>query len=349
MTNRSAVLTSLQNIEMQDRPMPEIGPDDVLLKVEYCGVCGSDVKFFEDGCIGTRMVTYPLVLGHEAAGEVVAVGANVKHLTPGTKAVAEPGVPCGHCEFCRQGRYNLCPDMVFLSCPPYDGFFSRYISVPASLVYPLPDGVNTLAGALIEPLAVGAYSAQKGEVRAGKTVTILGSGCIGLCALLACRQMGASRVIVVDLFQNRLDRAKALGADEVVNASECDAVEKILELTNGEGTDVVLETAGNVRTAAQTTSIVRRGGIIVVAGTVIGDVPFSIRSMELKEAELRTIWRYRNIFPYCVDAIATGGIPWESLRSIVDGIFEFEDTQKAFVTAMNDKQNIVKCVVRVGD
>ena len=349
MKNKSAVLTSLQNIEILDRPMPEIGPNDVLLQVEYCGVCGSDVHFFEEGCIGARKVEYPQVLGHEAAGRIVAVGENVKHLAVNMEVVAEPGIPCGHCEFCRKGRYNLCPDLVFLSCPPYDGMFSKYIAMPAGMVYPLPKGVSTLEGALVEPLAVGVYAARRGEVSANKTVVILGSGCIGLCTILACRQRGASRIIVCDLFQNRLDRALSLGADEVVNASECNSVERILELTNGQGADVVFETAGNRHTASQTTSLVRTGGMIVMVGNILGDVAFNFRNLALKEADVRTIWRYQNVFPDVADMISTGGIKSEDLRSIVDGVFEFEDTQKAFLTAMNDKQNIVKAVVHVAD
>jgi L-iditol 2-dehydrogenase len=349
MKNLSAVMTSLQNIEILERPMPVFGSDDVLLKIEYCGVCGSDVHFFEEGCIGARKVEYPHVLGHEASGEVVAVGDKVGHLKVGTKVFVEPGIPCGHCEFCRSGRYNLCPDLVFLSCPPYDGLLSSYVAVPASMVYPLPEGVSTLEGALMEPLAVGVYAARRGEVRANQTVVILGSGCIGLCTLLACRQRGASRIIVCDLFQNRLDRALELGADEVVNASECDSVERILELTGGQGANVVFETAGNRHTAAQTSFLVRTGGLVVIVGNVLGDVPFNFRNLMLKEADVKTIWRYQNVFPDCADMVSRGGIAAENLRRIVDGIFPFADTQKAFMTAMTDKQHIVKAVVQVSE
>ncbi len=201
----------------------------------------------------------------------------------------------------------------------------------------------------MEPLAVGVYAAKRGEVGPGQTVVILGSGCIGLCTLLACRQRGASRIIVCDLFQNRLDRALALGADEVVNASECDSVERILELTGGQGAHVVFETAGNRRTASQTTSLVRTAGLVVIVGNVLGDVPYNFRNMMLKEADVRTIWRYQNVFPACADMVSRGGIRAEDLRSIVDGVFPFADTQKAFMTAMTDKQHIVKAVVRVGE
>lgn len=342
-------MTALRKIEMLDVPVPDIGPQEALVEIEYCGVCGSDVHFFVDGCIGARKVTYPLVLGHEAAGRVIAIGKGVRNVAVGQKVVVEPGIPCGHCEFCRQGRYNLCPDLTFLSCPPWDGLLTRYVSVPSSMLFPLPEGMTTLQGALMEPLAVGVYAARRGGVCSPKTVVILGAGCIGLCTLLACRQSGASRIIVCDLFENRLERALSLGADATVNASECDSTERILELTAGQGTDVVLETAGNRQTASQTTRIVRTGGVIVMVGNIIGDVAFNFRNIAPKEADVRTIWRYRNVFPVCIDMVRSGGIPAEKLGSIVDGVFEFEETQKAFLAAMTDKQNMVKAVVHVGN
>ena len=140
--NKSAILVEMQKIEIGEQKIPEIRDNEVLVKIEYCGVCGSDVEFFAHGCIGTRVVNYPLILGHEASGEIVSIGDNVKNVFVGQKVVVEPGIPCGHCEFCRQGRYNLCNDMRFLSCPPNDGLFSQFVAVPANMVFPLPEGMD---------------------------------------------------------------------------------------------------------------------------------------------------------------------------------------------------------------
>lgn len=247
---KSAVLTELQKLEVQDREIPSIGENEILVKIKYCGICGSDVEFFEEGHIGTRMVTYPLVLGHEASGEIVSVGGNVKNLSVGQKVVIEPGIPCGHCEYCRAGKYNICKEMKFLSCPPNDGLFSEYVAVPAFCAFPLPNGVEELTAALMEPLAVGMHAVSVSGLKAPKTVVILGSGCIGICTLLCARAAGASKIIVCDLFENRLKMAKKLGADEIVDASKCDTVEEVKRLTNGEGADVVFETAGNRITTA---------------------------------------------------------------------------------------------------
>ena len=158
-SNKTAVLTALQTIEVQETPMPEIKADEVLVKMEYCGVCGSDVEFFAHGCIGTNQVTYPFVLGHEVSGIIEAVGDNVTNVKKGQGVVIEPGIPCGHCEFCRQGRYNVCASMRFMSSPPYDGLLSKYVAVPASTVSAIPEGVSTKTAALVEPLAVGMHAA----------------------------------------------------------------------------------------------------------------------------------------------------------------------------------------------
>ena len=348
-TNKTAVLTALQTLEIQDTKMPQIGADDVLVKMEYCGVCGSDVEFFAHGCIGTNQVTYPFILGHEVSGVIDAVGENVKNVKVGQPVVIEPGIPCGHCEFCRQGRYNICASMRFMSSPPYNGLLSKYVAVPASTVSPIPEGVSTKTAALVEPLAVGMHAAKLGGVCTPKTVVILGGGCIGLCTLLAAKQLGATRVIVSDLFQNRLDAAKELGADEIVNASECNSVERILELTNGEGADVVLETAGSKITASQTTKLLRRGGTIVIVGNVLGDVPFNFRDISRIEGTVKVARRYCNDFAVCLGAIQNGGIPAEKLERIVDAVYDFEDSQQAFMTSMTDKQNITKVVIKIAD
>ena len=346
---KAAVLTELKKIEVREFDIPAISDNEVLVKIEYCGICGSDAEFFEEGQIGTRIVNYPLVLGHEASGEIVSVGTAVKNYEIGQKVVIEPGLPCGHCEFCRQGRYNICKNMKFLSCPPNDGLFCQYVAVPADTVFPLPDSMNTLTGALMEPLAVGMHAAAIGRVEAPKTVIILGAGCIGLCTLLCCKHRGAARIIVCDLFSKRLELAKKLGADEVVNASECDSVKEIIRLTNGEGGDVVFETAGNKVTTSQTSYLARRGGTIVIVGNVQGDVPFNFRNLCTAEIELETTKRYCNAFEKCLSAINTGSISAEKLNLIIDNIFPMDDIQNAFTQFIENKKDMTKIVIKVTD
>ena len=176
---------------------------------------------------------------------------------------------------------------------------------------------------------------------------ILGSGCIGLCTLLCCQHFGATKIIVSDLFEKRLALAKELGADEIVDASKCNAQEEILRLTNGEGADIVFETAGNRVTTAQTSYLARRGGTIVIVGNVQGDVPFYFRNLCTAEIELKTTKRYCNDFQVCLSAIATGGIPVAKLEKIVDRIYPIEEIQEAFEQFIENKKDLTKIVIKV--
>ena len=345
MQNKSAQLTAIQKIEIVDAPMPVCGDADVVIQVAQVGVCGSDIHFFQDGRIGARQVIFPMVLGHECAGTVIEAGKNVRSLAAGDRVAVEPGIPCGVCEYCKGGRYNLCPDIIFSATPPVDGVLSRFIRFPAHMCFKLPENVSTLEGALVEPLSVGIHTARLGNVKNGQTVVILGGGCIGLMTLLACRMMGAAEIIISDLYPNRLSNARELGASGIVDASQEDPVARIMELTGGRGADVVFETAGSAQTAYQTSFMVKRGGIIVLAGNIIGDITFNFRNMTLKEASLKTVWRYRNTYPDAIASISRGDI---NLKGLKVDTFAFEDTQKAFEMAMNNKQTVVKAVVDFG-
>ena len=346
MKNQAAVMTAVQKIEIRDIPMPVCGDDDVLVKTEYVGLCGSDVHFFETGEIGTSIVHPPFILGHEYSGVVIDTGKNVKNLKAGDRVTLEPGVPCGQCEYCKRGRYNLCDNMQFKSSPPVDGLFCRYVSHPAHWAFKLPEQVSTLDGALMEPLAVGFHAAKQGGVSLGHSVAILGSGCIGLTTLLACRQRHATNIIVTDMCDSRLEKARALGATHTINAGKEDVIKKIMEYTGGRGVDVVFETAGSRYTANQTSHVVAKGGRVVMVGIVLGDIPYNFRPLNQKEADLKTVWRYCNAYPDAIAAVENGFI---SLEGIITNIYNFEDAQEAFETAINDKENVIKIALKFGD
>lgn len=346
MKNQAMVMTDVRTFQLQDVPMPTVAPGEVGVQVMDVGICGSDMHFYEGHAFHIFPDSLPFVLGHECAGVVYEVGQGVTHLQVGDKVALEPGVPCGKCEFCEGGRYNLCPDVVFLATPPYEGALKRCISHPAHKAYRMPESMSTLEGALIEPLSVGIHAANRGEVKNGHSVAILGGGCIGLCTLLAAKAWGATRIIVSDLFDNRLQKAKELGATDVVNSQDTDAVQAILELTNGAGVDVVFETAGIPVTAAQTSHIVRRGGTIVLVGNVFDDVPFSFRNLYKKEAQVRSVFRYCNTYPMAIQAVASGRI---DVKSIVSARFPFERSKEAFDLSVDDKLNCIKTVITMGN
>lgn len=342
--NRKAQMTGLSKIELSEMEMPQPKNDEVVVKIEYCGICGSDVHFFKEGRIGKKVIDRPFILGHECSGVITQLGSEVTGWKVGDRVVLEPGIPCGKCEFCKSGRYNLCPNVHFMASPPYDGALRNYLAYPADMLFALPENVSLLEGALIEPLCVGLHAAEQGNVGLGKTVTILGAGCICMMTLLACKAMGASQIIVSDVFDLRLDKAKELGADYVINAKKTDTVEQVAQITGGQGTDIVFEAAGNPVTMSQTSKLVKRGGLIVVAGNVTAPTQYDFLEISVKEATIKTVFRYANLFPLAVRAIATKKI---DIMSIEPKIFPFEQAHEAFQYTVENSQSILKSVIKM--
>ena len=340
-----AVMLGIGKMGFEERDVPQIKPDEVLVRLEYVGICGSDIHYYETGRIGDYIVEPPFVLGHEPGGTVVEVGSAVSNLKPGDRVALEPGKTCGRCEFCREGKYNLCPDVVFFATPPVDGVFAEYVAHPADLCFKLPDNVSTLEGALIEPLAVGFHAANQGGAHAGQTAVVFGAGCIGLVSMMALLAEGVSRVYVVDVMQKRLDKALELGATGVINSAECDLASEIDRLTDGRGTDIVIETAGMEITTRQAIEIARKGSTIVLVGySKSGEMTLPMSLFIDKELTFKSVFRYRHIYPMAIDAVAAGRV---NLKGIVSNIFELDDIQRAMDLSVSDKANIVKSVVKI--
>jgi L-iditol 2-dehydrogenase len=340
---KAAVMTQVGKIEMQERPVPTPKEDEVLVKVEYVGVCGSDVHYYEHGRIGNFVVERPIILGHESAGTVQAVGNQVTNVKVGDHVALEPGVPCGKCEYYMSGRYNLCPDVVFMATPPYDGAFVEYIAYPASMAFLLPDNMTTMEGALVEPLSVGFHAAQQSGASVGQTAAVLGAGCIGLVTMMSLHSMGVKTVYVVDVIEKRLKKAKELGATAVFNSKEQDVCEEILRLTDGKGVDLVFETAGNAITTQMTSVLVKKGGTITLVGMSPNpEINYNFGNILDKEATIKSVFRYRNIYPKAIQAIAADDIP---IKDIVSNIFPFEETEKAIQYNISNKANVTKIVI----
>ena len=342
---KTAVMNGIGKMGFEERDIPNVADDEVLVKLEYVGICGSDLHYYEQGRIGDYVVKPPFVLGHEPGGTIVETGKNVSHLKPGDRVALEPGKTCGHCEFCRTGRYNLCSDVVFFATPPVDGVFQEYVAHKADLCFKLPENVSTLEGALIEPLAVGFHAAMQGEACVGQTAVVFGAGCIGLVCMMALRAMGVSKVYVIDIISKRLDKAIELGADKVINASIEDPVKAIMRLTDNMGSDLVIETAGNEMTTKQSVYLAKKGANIVLVGygkTGMMNIPVSL-ALD-KEVTFKTVFRYRHIYPIAIDAVARGKV---NLKDMVTEIFDFEDIQNAMDRSLAEKAEIVKAVVKI--
>ncbi|QNU68588.1 NAD(P)-dependent alcohol dehydrogenase [Ruminiclostridium herbifermentans] len=345
MKNRAAYMTGLRKMEIRDIEMPKLKEKDVLVKLEYVGICGSDVHYLEHGKIGDFVVDGDFILGHECAGTIVELGSGVKSLKVGDKVALEPGITCGQCEFCKSGRYNLCPHVEFLATPPYHGSMMKYIAFPENMCFKLPDNITTKEGALVEPLSVGMHAAMQGGVKLGDSVVILGAGTIGLVTLLACKAFGATDITVVDVIPKRLEYARKLGATTVINAAEADVFAEVEKLTNKTGVDIVIETAGTARTISQTPYLIKNGGTIVLVGMAPQDIiEFNFAKIMAKEAQIKSVFRYRNIYPIAIKALAQGII---DIKGIVTHEFDFEESAKAFDFVINNKQDVVKAVIKI--
>ncbi len=309
------------------------------------GVCGSDLHFYHEGHIGDKVVERPYVLGHEAAGEVVEVGADVKAYKVGDRVCLEPGIPCRKCAWDKRGEYNLCPHGVYQSGPHTDGFFQEYTAIPADYVFPLPDNLDWIDGALIEPFVVGLHATWRANVQPGASVAILGAGPIGLMTLAAAQAHGATTTIVADVIEKRLSLARELGATHALNAREVKTVDEVQRLTGGIGADVVFETAGAIPTQQQSVWAARRGGTVVLVG-MPGESVIPLDTMRVIRAELsvKGSFRYANHFPKAIDLSASGRF---NLRPIATHTFPLEQIGEAFETSLTKKDVAIKVVVTI--
>ena len=342
-----AVMLGIGKMGFEEREIPKVKDDEVLVKLEYVGICGSDLHYYETGAIGDYVVEPPFVLGHEPGGTVVEVGKNAKHLKVGDRVALEPGKTCGHCEFCKTGRYNLCSDVVFFATPPVDGVFQEYVAHEAELCFKLPDNVSTLEGALIEPLAVGFHAAIQGDAHLGQKAVVMGAGCIGLVSMMALKARGVSEVYVVDIMEKRLEKALELGATGVINGAKEDVLERVKELTDGAGMDLVIETAGTEITTRQAIHMAKKGSNIVLVGySKTGEMTLPMSLVLDKELTFKTVFRYRHIYPMAIDAVAAGKV---NLKGIVTDVFRLDEAQKAMDYSVNNKADIVKAVIRIAE
>lgn len=342
---RVAVLERQNVMSMQERTRPVPGPDDVLVRVHRVGVCGSDVHYYTHGAIGEFIVKKPIVLGHEMSGIIEDVGANVDRARIGARVAVEPGVPDRTCDWCRRGRYNLCPNVEFMATPPYDGALADYIVTPTDFAYTLPENVSLDEGALMEPLSVGVYAIHRSGIKAGESVAVFGAGPIGLVTLQVAKAAGAGSITVIDLEAGRLATAKQLGATHVVNAKDNNAVETVMASTGGRGVDIVFEAAGNARTAGDAIRIAKRGGKVVMIGIPPQDnFPYPLVYAMAREIDILTVFRYANVYPAAIALVAEGRV---DTKSLITHRFPLEKAEDALLLSDSRADGVIKAMVEV--
>lgn len=340
MNNRAAVMHGVHDVRMEERPVPEPGPNEVLVEIKAVGVCGSDVHYYEEGRIGSFVVERPLILGHESMGTIVGLGQDATKHRIGERVTLEPGIPDGTCRECRAGRYNLCPNVRFFATPPIDGAFANYVTVHEDFAFSLPDGLSDNAGALMEPLSVGIWSCRKANVKAGDRVLVTGSGPIGLLAMQVALAEGATEVTVTDLSGERLELARETGATRTVNVAEEPLAEAGVEA------DALIECSGNERALGDGIRCLRPAGTAVV----VGMGPEEMTSVPLAFVQTREIWltgtfRYANTYPAAIALSATGRV---DLDAIVTSSYGLEETDRALQAGKEDPANVKPMVLPDG-
>ena len=317
----------------EERPVPKLNsPRDVLVAINYTGICGSDVHYWVHGAIGHFVVKDPMVLGHESAGTVIEVGEGVTTLKKGDRVALEPGYPCRHCEPCLSGHYNLCPDMRFAATPPYDGTLTGFWSAPADFCYRLPENVSLQEGALIEPLAVGVHIVKQARVQPGQSVVIMGAGPVGLLCAAVARAFGATKVVQVDIVPSKLEFARSYAATHTYLSQRVSPEENARALLAaadlGAGADAVIDASGAEPSIQAALHVVRTGGTYVQGGMGKSDITFPIMALCIKEVTARGSFRYGSgDYKLAIELVAAGRV---DVKALVNGVVAFRDAEEAF-------------------
>ncbi|XP_074602784.1 sorbitol dehydrogenase-like [Brevipalpus obovatus] len=336
--NLSVVLHKQNDLRLEEKPLPDMpGKNEVLLRSSKVGICGSDVTFWTKGLLGPFVVKEPIIMGHEASARVVAVGEGVKNLKPGDRVAVEPGIPCLRCKDCREGSYNICPNVYFSACPPDNGTLTKYYKWPADFCYKLPDHVSDEEGALMEPLSVALHASDRAEIKGGQVFLICGAGPIGLINLLLVKAFGATKVCITDFNKDRLEIAKKFGATTTVlltrEQTEAETREKIITGL-GRMPDTVLECCGAEASIRLAIATCKDGGKVILIGCGPNEVTIPIMTAACKELDLRGCYRYMNTWSRAVDLISSGTI---DVKPLISHRFNLEQSLDAFELAKSGK------------
>ncbi|UCI19821.1 NAD(P)-dependent alcohol dehydrogenase [Mesorhizobium sp. B2-1-8] len=344
---RALVLEKKGELSLREIALPlDVGPDDVRIAIHTVGVCGSDVHYYTHGAIGSYVVRAPMVLGHEAAGTIVEVGANVTNLKVGDRVCMEPGVPNLSSRATKLGIYNVDPDVTFWATPPVHGILAPYAVHPAAFTYKLPDNVSFAEGAMVEPFAIGMQAASRARIVPGDVAVVVGCGPIGIMIALAALAGGCSKVLISDFSAPKLKIAAQYAGIVPVNIGEQSLVDAVAAATDNWGADIVFEASGSPKAFADLFDVVRPGGAVVLVGLPVEPVALNVPAAISKEVRIETVFRYANIFDRALQLIASGKV---DLKPLITGTYDFADSIKAFERAAEGNPQDVKLQILLTD
>ena len=337
---KALVLEEKGRLALREIDLPQVvGPHDVKIAVDTVGVCGSDVHYYTHGKIGPFVVNAPMVLGHEAAGEVIAVGSAVTHLAVGDRVCMEPGIPDPNSKASKLGIYNVDPAVQFWATPPVHGCLAPEVVHPAAYTYKLPESVSYAEGAMVEPFAIGMQAALRAKIRPGDVAVVTGAGPIGMMVALAALAGGCARVIISDLAQPKLDIIAQYPGITAVNLRQRPLREVVAAETAGWGADVVFECSGAAPAILDLPQIVAPGGAIVLVGMPVDPVPFDIVGLQAREARVETVFRYANVYDRAIALMGSGKV---NLKPLISATLPFADSIAAFDRAVEARPTDVK-------
>jgi L-iditol 2-dehydrogenase len=342
---KALLLTKYRSLEIAEVPTPVVGAGEVLIRVGACGICGSDVHGY-DGSSGRRIP--PIVMGHEAAGRIAAVGVGVTGLSEGDRVTFDSTIYCGACEYCRRGEVNLCDhrQVLGVSCGDYSraGAFAEFVAVPARVVYKLPESISFAEAAMLEAVAVAIHAVSLAEISAESTALVVGAGTIGVLILQALRVAGCGRVIVSDVDPTRLKMAQELGATDVLSANE-DSVTHTLQRTGGVGVDVAMEAVGRNETVQAAIASVRKGGTVVLVGNISPDVTLPLQKVVTRQIRLQGSCASAGEYPQAIALMASGEI---RVKPLITAIAPLADGPQWFERLYAREPNLLKVVLTPG-
>jgi L-iditol 2-dehydrogenase len=340
---KALILSAYNHLEVVEMPAPVVGPEEVLVRVEACGICGSDVHGY-DGGSGRRIP--PIVMGHEAAGVVAAVGGEVKGFVSGDRVTFDSTVYCGRCDFCLRGEVNLCDNrqVVGVSCGDYrrEGAFAEYVRVPQHILYKLPDSLSFAEAAMLEAVSVALHAVRITGSCEGKSALVIGAGMIGLLTLQAARAAGYKFVMIADVDETRLALASRIGAQAILHASGAEMVSAVMEKTGGKGVDVVFEAVGRDETITAAIDAVRKGGTVTLIGNITPQIHLPLQKVVSRELRLLGSAASAGEYPQAIALMTSGGI---DVKPLITAVAPLEDGPQWFARLHAREPNLMKIVL----
>lgn len=340
---KSLLLSAYNQLEVAEMPLPAVGAGEVLVRVEACGICGSDVHGY-DGSSGRRIP--PIVMGHEAAGTVAAIGLGVRGYAAGDRVTFDSTVYCGECVFCKRGDVNLCDNrqVIGVSCGDYrrHGAFAEFVVVPQRILYRLPEGISFAEAALLEAASVALHAVRVSGAGGGHTALVIGAGMIGLLTLQAARAAGCARVLIADVDTTRLKLAKQMGADEALHASGASLVDEVMKMTDGRGVDLSFEAVGRNETVAGAIDCTRKGGTVTLIGNIQPAVTLALQKVVTRQLRLQGSCASAGEYPHAIELIAGGHI---KVAPLITAIAPLEEGPRWFERLHAHEPNLMKVIL----